>query len=192
MGIFGYNKKTIDKQIELVKNDLCNERKVTITGNIDNANSYSVIMQIMKWYNQDSKEPIVIFIDSNGGNVNSGIAIYDVIKTLECDIVTVCNGTANGLSALILAAGTKGKRYTAKQSKSCLGCFESDKPEDKEGAQAINNLIEKIYKNVESETSMTFKTVKKKSKSQLSSKDMLKAGMVDTIILKEVVNTFLS
>ena len=191
MGIFGSKKKLIEKQKKLAEESLNNSRKVVISGDIDNTAAYSTIMHIMRWYNQDASRPITIYINSSGGNINSGIAIYDVIKTLLCDVSTICIGSANGLAALLLSAGTPGKRFAVKSSKVSIGKFEYDKPKDKETAKAIKQLIDKIYHNLENESNMTFKQVKKKSKRNLASDDALKYGMVDNVIFDEVVEPYI-
>lgn len=86
------------------------KRIIFLTEEITDALSTEIIQQIL--YLADlNKEPICLYINSPGGSVSAGLAIYDVMKSCGCDILTVCNGTAASMGAFLLAAGTKGMRY---------------------------------------------------------------------------------
>ena len=90
-------------------------RIIIIDGEIDGAMATAVNSQIM-YLNRKSNDNIYILIDSPGGSVSSGYRIYDCIKGCACPVVTVVNGVAASMAALILAAGEKGRRYATKNS----------------------------------------------------------------------------
>ena len=85
-------------------------RTISITGEIDEEIA-TVINSTLRCLARDSEDDITIYIQSPGGSVSAGLSVYDTIKTLKCDIVTVACGVAASMGALLLAAGTKGKRW---------------------------------------------------------------------------------
>ena len=76
----------------------------------------SIIGQLLYLESVDANADISIYINTPGGSVSSGLAIYDTIKKLKCDVKTICVGTASSMGAFLLSSGTKGKRYALKNS----------------------------------------------------------------------------
>ena len=95
---------------------LLKDRIVFLTGGIDDDVSNLIIAQLLFLSNEDSKADIHFYINSPGGSVTAGLAIYDTIQFLTCDVVTYCIGMAASMGAVLLAAGTKGKRYALPNS----------------------------------------------------------------------------
>jgi len=89
---------------------LLKERIIMISGEINSEMSSIVIAELLYLYNLDNKKDIQIYINSPGGEVNAGLAIFDTMKYLKCDIHTICVGMCASMAAILLAAGTKGKR----------------------------------------------------------------------------------
>lgn len=86
------------------------KRSIFLTEEITDTLSTEIIQQIL--YLADlSKDPIYLYINSPGGSVSAGFAIFDTMKSCGCDIVTICNGIAASMGAFLLASGTKGMRY---------------------------------------------------------------------------------
>ncbi len=75
-----------------------------------------VMAQLLYLEHEDSNEDIYMYINSPGGAVESGLAIYDIMKFIECDIVTICVGSSHNIATVLLAAGTHGKRYAMPNS----------------------------------------------------------------------------
>ena len=73
-------------------------------------------MRILKTNNENPDKDIHLYINSPGGSVSAGFAIYDTIKYIKCDVVTICVGLAASMGAFLLASGTKGKRYALPNS----------------------------------------------------------------------------
>lgn len=98
-----------------VMSKLLTDRIIMIFDDIDDNVAQIVISQLL-FLEMINKDDITIMINSNGGVVSSGLAIYDTIKRLKCDVSTVCVGKAYSMAAILLAAGTKGKRFVSQNS----------------------------------------------------------------------------
>ena len=90
---------------------LLSDRIIFIGTEINDQVANTVIAQLIYLRASDPKKPISIYINSPGGIISSGLAIYDTIQYLECDVNTYCIGMAASMGALLLCCGTKGKRY---------------------------------------------------------------------------------
>ncbi len=96
---------------------LLQDRILFIGTPIDDNVANLVIAQMLYLQMEDSKKDIHLYINSPGGVVTGGMAIYDVMNYLECDIVTYCVGMAASMSTVLLSAGTKGKRFALPNSR---------------------------------------------------------------------------
>lgn len=96
---------------------LLKDRIVMIGQEITEPLANTVIAQLLFLMSEDPKKDIQIFINSPGGYITAGLAIYDTIKFLGCDVSTYCIGQAASMGALLLSAGTKGKRYALPHSR---------------------------------------------------------------------------
>jgi ATP-dependent Clp protease protease subunit len=83
---------------------------------IDDHAALLVISQLLFLESVDPKKEIRLYINSPGGSVKAGLAIYDTIRHIQCDVSTLCIGEASSMAAFLLAAGTKGKRYSLENS----------------------------------------------------------------------------
>ena len=102
----GNGERTYDIFSRLLK-----DRIVFIDGEINDAMADLVVAQILFLESENPEKDISIYINSPGGAVTAGLAIYDTMKYVKCDIQTICMGQAASMAAILLAAGTKGKRY---------------------------------------------------------------------------------
>ena len=89
---------------------LLKERIIFLDGEIDDAKADLVVAQLLFLENEDPKKDIYLYINSPGGSVTAGLAIYDTMQYLKSDVATICMGQAASMAALILAAGESGKR----------------------------------------------------------------------------------
>jgi len=96
---------------------LLKDRIIFIGSPIDDAISNNVIAQLLFLQMEDAKKDIHLYINSPGGLVTGGMAIYDTINFLQCDVVTYCIGMAASMATVLLAAGTKGKRFALPNSR---------------------------------------------------------------------------
>ena len=95
---------------------LLNDRIIFIDDAIDEDMASIVIAQLLYLESQDSKKDISLYINSPGGSVSAGMAIYDTMNYIKCDVSTICIGMASSMGAFLLASGTKGKRYALPNS----------------------------------------------------------------------------
>lgn len=89
---------------------LLEERIIFITGEINDAVANTVVAELLYLEAKDSTKDIDIYINSPGGSVTSGLAIYDTMNFIKCDVSTICIGMAASMGAFLLSSGAKGKR----------------------------------------------------------------------------------
>ena len=96
---------------------LLKDRIVIIDGEINDTMADLIVAQILFLESENPDKDISIYINSPGGSVTAGLAIYDTMKYVKCDIQTICMGQAASMAAILLAGGTKGKRYALPSSR---------------------------------------------------------------------------
>ena len=111
----GNGERTYDIFSRLLK-----DRIVFIDGEINDAMADLVVAQILFLESENPEKDISIYINSPGGAVTAGLAIYDTMKYVKCDIQTICMGQAASMAAILLAGGTKGKRYALPSSRAMI------------------------------------------------------------------------
>ena len=95
---------------------LLEERIIFITGEINDAVANTVVAELLYLEAKDSTKDIDIYINSPGGSVTAGLAIYDTMNFIKCDVSTICIGMAASMAAFLLSSGKKGKRYALPSS----------------------------------------------------------------------------
>ena len=95
---------------------LLEDRIIFITGEITDQTADSVVAQLIFLEAKDADKDISIYINSPGGSVSAGLAIYDTMNYVKCDINTICVGMAASMGAFLLSSGTKGKRFALPNS----------------------------------------------------------------------------
>ena len=90
---------------------LLEDRIVFISGEIDDATANTVVAELIYLEAKNPDKDICVYINSPGGSVTAGMAIYDTMQYVKCDVSTICIGLAASMGAFLLAAGTKGKRF---------------------------------------------------------------------------------
>ncbi len=90
---------------------LLKDRVIFLSGEIYDEMANIVVSQLLFLEMEDSKKDITIYINSPGGSITAGMAIYDTMQHIKCDVKTVCVGMAASMGAILLTSGTKGKRY---------------------------------------------------------------------------------
>ncbi len=95
---------------------LLNDRIIMLTEEVNNVTASLIVAQLLYLEGQDSTKDISLYINSPGGSVTDGMAIYDTMQYIKCDVSTICMGMAASMGAFLLAAGTKGKRFALPNS----------------------------------------------------------------------------
>jgi ATP-dependent Clp protease protease subunit len=95
---------------------LLKDRIIMLSGEIDDSLANSIIAQLLFLSAEDSEKDIFLYINSPGGSISSGMAIYDTMNLVKPNVSTICIGMAASMAAFLLASGTKGKRYALPNS----------------------------------------------------------------------------
>ncbi|MGX7577290.1 ATP-dependent Clp protease proteolytic subunit [Candidatus Vidania fulgoroideorum] len=176
------NNSTYDIYSKLLK-----ERIIFINGEINDYIANSVICQMIYLENENRKD-ISIYINSPGGSIYAGLAIYDIMNYVKCNISTVCYGIAASMAAFLLSSGKKKKRYATKNSRIMihqpLGGFKGQASDIKIQAKEILYLKKKINKILSKNTKKPIRTILKDTDRDkfMSSKQSKKYGIIDKII----------
>ncbi len=95
---------------------LLNDRIIVLSDEVNDATASLVVAQLLFLEGQDAEKDISLYINSPGGSVSAGMAIYDTMQYIKCDVSTICMGMAASMGAFLLSAGAKGKRYSLPNS----------------------------------------------------------------------------
>lgn len=176
----------------ILEQELLENNTVCIFGKIDDDMVYRVIKQLMSLQHKFQKNlianpTIIIAINSSGGNMAGALSIYDMIKAMNCNVVTVCMGLAESAASIILAGGTKGFRYTLKNSEILIHhrlCDEQGEMDDviiKERRLKTKKILNEVLAE---ETGQELSKVKFDSECNyyLSSVEAKEYGVVDKVI----------
>ncbi len=90
---------------------LLNDRIIVLSDEVNDATASVVIAQLLYLEGQDAEKDISLYINSPGGSVSAGLAIYDTMQYIKCDVSTICMGMAASMGAFLLSSGAKGKRF---------------------------------------------------------------------------------
>ena len=166
---------------------LLNSRIIFLSGEINDYVSNLVISELL-YLDSISNEEISLYINSPGGSVTSGMAIYDTINYIKSDVRTICVGMAASMAAIILAAGKKGKRNALSNSEVMihqpLGGIEGQASDIKIVSDHILNTKDKLNKILSKLTNQKLDKIKKDTERDyyLSAIDAKKYGLIDAII----------
>lgn len=167
---------------------LLKERIVFIGGAIDMDMANTVIAQLLYLQAEDEKKDISIYVNSPGGMIYSGMAIYDTIKHLKCDVSTICVGMAASMGSVLLAAGKKGKRFALPHSMVMIhqphGGSEGQATDIEIQAKEILRLREQLYKRLSEDTGTSVKQIEKDAERDfhMTPEEALKYGIIDKIL----------
>jgi ATP-dependent Clp protease, protease subunit len=167
---------------------LLKERIVFIAGPINDDVANIVIAQLLFLESQDSKRDIKLYINSPGGMVTAALAIYDTMQYVECDVSTICTGLSASAAALLLTAGSKGKRFMLPHAEAMLhqvmGGVQGQATEIEISAKHILQLKKKLNKILAQHTGKTMNQIEKDTDRDfyLSSEDAVSYGLIDKIV----------
>ena len=180
------NDNNIERSCDIFSK-LLNNRIIFISGEIDDNLSNSVVAQLL-YLDSLSHEDIYLYINSPGGSVTSGLAIYDTMNHIKSDISTICFGIAASMGAVLLSSGTKGKRYILPNADvmihQVLGKSEGQASDIEISTKRILNLKNRLNKILSKNTNKNIKTIEKDTDrdNYLSAQEAIEYGLVDKII----------
>ena len=181
------DKNPSGEKIYDIYSKLLTNRIIFINGEIDDNISNLVISELL-YLDSLSNEDIYIYINSPGGSVTSGLAIYDTMNYIKSDVSTVATGLCASMAAIILAAGTKGKRLSLKNSEimihQVLGGTKGQASDIKIQAERILIIKKKLNKILASLCNKTINKINKDTERDyyLSATDAINYGLIDKII----------
>jgi len=167
---------------------LLKERIIFLSGPVTDALANTIVAQLLFLENEDSKKDITIYINTPGGSVSAGLAIYDTIQHVKPDVSTVCVGIAASMGAVLLAAGTKGKRFSLPNSEILLhqvmGGAQGQASEIEITARQILKIKERLNSILVKHTGQTHAKIEKDTDRDfyLSASEAKEYGVIDAII----------
>lgn len=169
---------------------LLKERIIFLGGPIDDHVANITIAQLLFLANEDSKKDIQLYINSPGGSVNAGLAIYDTMQFIKPDVSTICVGMAASMGAFLLAGGAKGKRFSLPNSEIMIhqpsGGAEGQATDIEISAKHILKiralLNDILAKNTGQKLAVIERDVERDN--WMSAEEAKKYGLIDTIITK--------
>jgi len=167
---------------------LLKDRIIFLGGPVNDIVANSVIAQMLFLESQDSKKDIQLYINSPGGSVTSGLAIYDTMQYIKPDVSTICIGIAASMAATLLTAGTKGKRYILPNSEVLLhqvmGGAEGQAVDVDIAARHILQVKDRLNNILAKHTGQSLKKIEQDTDRDffLSAEQAKSYGVVDKII----------
>ena len=166
---------------------LLKDRIIILTGEIDD-NSANIVVAQLLYLDSINHDDISLYINSPGGSITSGMAIYDTMNFIKSEVSTICIGMAASMGAFLLSSGKKGKRYCLPNSEVMihqpLGGASGQATEIKIAAEHILKIKDKLNKILASNTNKDIKTIELDTErdNYLSAQEALEYGLIDQIL----------
>jgi ATP-dependent Clp protease protease subunit len=167
---------------------LLKDRIVFVTGEVEDHMASLICAQLLFLEADDPDKDIYMYINSPGGVVTSGMAIYDTMQFVKCDIATLCIGQAASMGSFLLSGGTKGKRYALPNARIMihqpLGGFQGQAADIEIHAKEILRIREKLNNLIAKHTGQSVKDIEKAMDRDnfMSSDEAKKFGLIDSVV----------
>ncbi len=169
---------------------LLEDRIIFLTGEINDAVADTVVAQLIYLEGQDPDKDICLYINSPGGSVTAGMAIYDTMNYIKCDVTTICIGMAASMGAFLLSSGAKGKRFALKNSEIMihqpLGGAQGQASDIKIQADHIIKTKHKLNSILAENCGKPYEVLEKDTDrdNYLSAEEAKEYGLIDDIFVK--------
>lgn len=169
---------------------LLNDRIIMLADEVNNVTANLVIAQLLYLEGQDPEKDINLYINSPGGSVTDGLAIYDTMQYIKCDVSTICVGLAASMGSFLLAAGTKGKRLALPNSEIMIhqpsGGAKGQASDIIISAEHIKRTRERLNKILSERTGQHIEVIARDTDRDnfMSAKEALDYGLIDKVIEK--------
>jgi len=169
---------------------LLNDRIIMLADEVNNVTANLVIAQLLYLEGQDPEKDINLYINSPGGSVTDGLAIYDTMQYIKCDVSTICVGLAASMGSFLLAAGTKGKRLALPNSEIMIhqpsGGAKGQASDIIISAEHIKRTRERLNKILSERTGQPIEVIARDTDRDnfMSAKQALDYGLIDKVIEK--------
>ena len=165
------------------------ERILFLGSEVNDAIANSLVAQMLYLDSEDNSKPIYLYINSPGGSVTAGLAIYDTIQYIKSDVVTICVGLAASMGAFLLGAGTKGKRLALPHSRIMIhqplgGTSQRQASDIEIEAREILRMKDMLNNNMASMTGQPVEKIEKDTDRDyfMSAEEAMNYGLIDRVI----------
>lgn len=169
---------------------LLDDRIIFLSGEIDDALANTVVAQLIYLEGKDSTKDISLYINSPGGSVSAGMAIYDTMNYIKCDVSTICIGLAASMGAFLLSSGAKGKRCALPNSEIMihqpLGGAHGQASDIQIQAEHILRMKDKLNRILAENTGKDIATVEKDTDRDhyMSAEEAWEYGLIDKVFVR--------
>ena len=169
---------------------LLNDRIVMLTEEVNDTSASLVVAQLLYLEGQDPTKDISLYINSPGGSVTAGMAIYDTMQYVKCDVSTMCMGMAASMGAFLLSGGTKGKRLALPNAEIMIhqpsGGAQGQATEIEIAAEHILRTKKKLNTILSENTGQPYETIVKDTERDnwLTAQEALEYGLIDKVMEK--------
>lgn len=167
---------------------LLNDRIVMLHDEVNDASASLVVAQLLHLESQDPDKDIQLYINSPGGSVTAGFAIYDTMNFIKCDVSTICMGLAASFGSFLLTAGAKGKRFALPNAEILihqpLGGFKGQASDIKIHADYMMRTKERLNSILAANTGQTIETIERDTDRDnfMTAQEALEYGLIDKIV----------
>ena len=171
---------------------LLNDRIIFLSDEVNDTTASLVVAQLLFLESQDPDKDIMLYINSPGGSVSAGFAIFDTMNYIKCDVCTICVGMAASMGAFLLAAGTPGKRWALPNSEIMihqpLGGMQGQASDIKIHADHILRTRKKLNEILARETGKTVEQIALDTERDnfMSAAEAAEYGLIDKVIEKRI------
>ncbi len=170
---------------------LLNDRIIFLSDEVNDVTASLVVAQLLYLEAQDPDKDIYLYINSPGGSISAGMAIYDTMNYIKCDVSTICVGMAASMGAFLLSSGAKGKRFALPNAEVMihqpLGGMQGQASDIKIHADHILRIREKLNNMLAEQTGQTLETIQRDTErdNYMTAKEAEEYGLVDKVITKK-------
>ena len=170
---------------------LLNDRIIFLADEVNDVTASLVVAQLLYLEAQDPDKDIYLYINSPGGSISAGMAIYDTMNYIKCDVSTICVGMAASMGAFLLSSGAKGKRFALPNSEVMihqpLGGMKGQASDIKIHADHILRIREKLNKLLSEQTGQSLETIERDTErdNYMTADQAQEYGLVDKVITKK-------
>ena len=172
---------------------LLNDRIIFLSDEVNDVTASLVVAQMLYLEAQDPDKDIYLYINSPGGSISSGMAIYDTMNYIKCDVSTICVGMAASMGAFLLSSGTKGKRFALPNAEVMihqpLGGMQGQASDIKIHADHILRIRAKLNKLLAEQTGKPLETIERDTERDnfMSADEACEYGLIDKVITKKEI-----
>lgn len=170
---------------------LLNDRIVMLCDEVNDTTASLVVAQMLYLESQDPDKDIYFYINSPGGSISAGMAIYDTMNYIKCDVSTICMGLAASMGAFLLSSGQKGKRFALPNAEIMihqpLGGAQGQASDIKIHADHILKIRDKMNRMLAEQTGKPLKTIERDTERDnfMSAEEACAYGLIDKVITRK-------